>query len=73
MNTPIKIKVKIAVAVGPDGSWNAVGWSNASSMKEMMDIAVDEVSDGENRFWIEVELPVPQEVTIIVDKYDIEG
>lgn len=61
------VKVKIALAVDSDGKWNASGWSNPDgtpNTTNSMDIAVDGVAEGESRYWIELEVPVP-EVKII--------
>lgn len=54
------VKVKIAVAVDPDGDWNANGWSSADDDIMMMDLVVDTLKDGEARYWVEAELPVPE-------------
>ena len=51
------VKVRIAVAISPDGSWNSCGWSDGTE-KECMAIACDTVPEGESRFWLEAELPV---------------
>jgi len=58
-----KIKTRIAVAVGPDGEWNASGWSGDTE-DMAMSIASDGVKDGEARYWIEVELDIPATKTI---------
>jgi hypothetical protein len=53
------VKVRIAVAVDPEGNWNSCGWSDAPSDKSMTDIAADMVGDGEAHFWLTAELPIP--------------
>lgn len=61
------VKVRIAVAVDPEGDWNAVAWSDkgvSASDGDMMDIACDTVLDGEARYWVEVELPVPDRTPV---------
>lgn len=51
------VKVRIAVVVCSDGSWNSCGWSDGTE-KELMEIACDAMPDGESRFWLEAEIPV---------------
>ena len=57
------VRVRIAVAVGPDGLWNACGWiiksTGQPADKDAMDIAVDGTADGEARYWVEATLPMP--------------
>ena len=55
-----KVKVRIAVAVTPEGDWNAVGWSGASSDGDIMSICVDSLASGEKRYWLEAELDAPE-------------
>lgn len=66
------VKVRIAVAVDPKGLWSASGWSfNGRPMiEEPMDIAIDGVGEGEARYWITAEIPVPEvrEVEGVVEK-----
>lgn len=52
------VKVRIAVAVDPDGDWNACGWSSATD-KTARDLATETVGEGEAVYWLEAELPVP--------------
>lgn len=61
---PRKVKVRLAVAVGTDGSWNACGFSDARNDRDKMELAVETVPDGGARYWLEAELDVP-EVPII--------
>lgn len=51
----MKVKIRIAVAVHPDGSWNCAGWADAED-KEMMDLAIDPLEAGETRYYINAEL-----------------
>ena len=53
------VKVRIAVAVTPEGEWNACGWSGAESDDYKMSVCVDSLASGEKRYWLEVELEVP--------------
>lgn len=53
------VKVRIAVAVTPEGEWNACGWSGAESDDDKMSICVDSLASGEKRYWLEAELEVP--------------
>lgn len=63
MNTPKKVKVRIAVAVDPDGDWDATGWSAATD-DSAMGIARDSVGSGEACYWLEAELEIPEAKTV---------
>ena len=57
------VKVRIAVAVDHYGNWNASGWLNHDGKiaeGEAMDIAIDGVNEGEAKYWVEAELPIPE-------------
>ena len=58
------VKVRIAVAVTPEGDWNACGWSGAESENDMMGICIESLACGEKRYWLEAELDVPDEPTV---------
>lgn len=53
------VKVRIAVAVGPDGDWSAYGWKGARDGHAMV-TATDTVCEGASRYWITAELPIPE-------------
>jgi len=57
------VKVRIAVAVDPDGDWNSCGWKTGTN-KDAMSICVDTLGSGEARYWLEAELPIPEIATI---------
>lgn len=59
--------VKIAVAVDPEGKWNAVGFSNEGTLgaPEAMEFAVEGVGDGEARYWLTAILHVPEETEVV--------
>lgn len=57
------VKVRIAVAVTPSGEWNATGWTSCIEA-DAMDLACSSVSDGEARYFVEAELPIPEPVTV---------
>ena len=63
------VRVRIAVAVGPDGSWSACGWLRESTGqpadKDAMDIAVDATVDGGARYWVVATLPLPTAATAV--------
>ena len=59
-----KVKVRIAVAVDAKGNWNACGWKNARSDEEKMELCVEVLDDGEARYWLEAELPIPTVPTV---------
>lgn len=56
--------VKIAVAVDPEGKWNAVGWSEEGALvgADCMDAALAGLGDGsgEARYWVTAVLHVPE-------------
>ena len=58
------VKVRIAVAVTPEGEWNACGWSGSESDDDKMSICVDSLASGEKRYWLEAELEVPSADTV---------
>lgn len=57
------VKVRIAVAVDPEGDWNSCGWKDGD-VKDAMGICVDTLGSGEARYWLEAELPIPEIATI---------
>lgn len=52
------VRVRIAVAVDMDGDWNCAGWSRCEDA-QAMSIATDTLSDGEARYFLLADLPVP--------------
>lgn len=59
-----KVKVRVAVAVAPDGSWYAVGYSGAHEDAELMDAATFDMDSGYNECFLEAELDIPEPVTV---------
>ena len=57
LNQELK-RVRIALAVDSRGEWSSAGWSQADD-DTLMDLAVESLMDGEARFWVEVDVPVP--------------
>ncbi len=60
------VKVRVAVAVDPSGKWSAAGWSREDGTPDegaAMDVVLESVDEGEARYWIEAELPLPGTVT----------
>ena len=57
------VRVRIAVAVDPTGHWSSAGWSRDDGSREedgsLMDLAVDNVGQGESRCWVEADVPLP--------------
>jgi hypothetical protein len=51
------VKVRIAVAVDPSGSWNASGWLNADGRE--LDLLMDDMGVGGAFYWVTAELPIP--------------
>ena len=60
----MKVKVRVALAVDPNGYWNATGWGGGRlgtpPEAEVMGLAVEAVEDGEARYWLEAEVEVPE-------------
>ena len=57
------IKVRIAVSVDCKGEWSSSGWSSTSS-EDFHSYTIDSLEPGENRYWLEAELEVPETKTI---------
>lgn len=66
------VKVRIAVAVGADGTWSSAGWARAGVEPDdvlpdhvLIDTAHEFVETSSVAFyWIEAELPLPTETTV---------
>jgi hypothetical protein len=60
------IKCRIALAVDPSGGWSAAGHNveREPAKWEKFDYILDGIDDGEARYWIEVEVPVPETTTV---------
>lgn len=60
------VKVKIPCVVNSKGQWNASAWSDAKDIEECLGITLDAVdpSEGEQVYWFEAELPVPEAKTV---------
>lgn len=50
---------RLAVAVDPTGAWNACGGGTLKP-EDAMDFAVEVLGDGEARYWLTAELPLPE-------------
>jgi hypothetical protein len=62
----MKIKVRIALAVDCAAQWMAIGWNHGNPDDDtMMSNAEDAVDDGNSRYWIEAEVDVPEDKTVI--------
>lgn len=66
------IKVRIAVAIDPGGQWCARGCSYTNE-KNNMETVVRRVDVGEKIYWLEVELPVPDETIPVIQAQVSEG
>jgi hypothetical protein len=53
------VKVRIAVAVDPEGSWRACGWDGLDE-QEALAHCVDYLGTGTARYILTAELPVPK-------------
>lgn len=59
----MKAKIRIALAIDPNGTWNASGWSDETDECKMGN-AVDCIGQNEARYWIECEVDIPEVKTI---------
>ena len=57
------VTVRIAVAVSPAGSWSAHGGIDITD-RQAMDDACECLDQGEARFWLTAELPVPESAEV---------
>ena len=59
-----KHKVRIALAIDTEGDWNATGWGNVRKLPmadtELMNVACDTIGTGESRYFVEVEIEMPE-------------
>lgn len=53
------IRVRIKIAVWPDGSWAAYG-DNTKSAERTMDEILDAHPGGDSAHWVEATLPLPR-------------
>lgn len=57
------MEYRIAMAVDTKGKMNACGFTMPNgecSSDEAMDLAIDGVGEGESRYWITVDVPIPE-------------
>lgn len=59
------IRVRIAIAISPNGEWAAAGYSGAIKDDDIKDMVfIDALPDGERFHWIEADVPVQQPLNI---------
>lgn len=58
------VEVRVAVAVGVDGTWHAVGYTSISK-KHAEHAALSQFVDGVVVHWLTATLPVPAEVEVV--------
>lgn len=58
------VKIRIAVAVDPSGDWNAYGGGSMKD-KDAMEFATEVLSNGEARYFLTAELPVPEVAEVV--------
>ena len=58
------MKVRIAIAITPNGNWTAAGYKGCEdeSPQSVLDVYVDEMV-GEVYHWIEADVPIPKQET----------
>lgn len=56
------VKARIALVINENGKWNSFGYSGCSEkeMKELASEFFNPVSDCEQMYFVEVEVPVPE-------------
>lgn len=52
------VRVRVAVAVDPDGKWCAYGWRELDE-GQAFDLCTEDMPHGEARYFLVAELPVP--------------
>lgn len=58
------VRVRIAVAVTPDGAWSAFGYSGYDEKGVKESVFIDDLPEGEQFHWIEADVPIPVATTI---------
>ena len=65
MSDPRTVKCRIALAVDPAGAWCAGGYvTSHGHVSDGFDYILDGLDDGEARYYVEVEVPIPTVPTI---------
>lgn len=68
MSSTKTVKVRIAVAVDEEGQWRCAGWmadpDDKNAFDDMMEIATEDLLPGEECYWLEAVLPLPNVKTI---------
>jgi hypothetical protein len=67
MSRPQTVRVRIAVAVDCFGTWSSAGWGcEAKRIPDelKMEVAVEDLTDGEARYWLEAELALPEALPV---------
>ena len=65
-----KVNIRIAVCIDKNGNWNSSGWATGDDLSKM-EVAAEGVEEGANRYWIETELPVPEDIICDADTLKI--
>lgn len=60
-----KVKVRIAVAVDKNGKWVAYAHDAKESWDDCMEFMLDDLHEGESRYWVEAELEIPRHSTVV--------
>jgi hypothetical protein len=59
LNASKTVKVRIAVVVDKEGKYAATGYT-AMTDDHAFDFLIEGIADGEARYWLEAELPIPK-------------
>lgn len=67
------VKCRIALAVDPKGQWCAGGYATTKIAEDGMDYILDGLDAGEARYYVEVEVSIPEVPTIQAQATPAEG
>lgn len=66
------VKVRIAVAVDPEGAWHCCGWDGCDE-QEAFSYCIDSLGSGESRYILTAELAIPEVVEVPAAIEKVEG
>jgi hypothetical protein len=67
-----KVNVRVAVAVGQNGEWYAVG-SSKSNDDNTMALAAENIAYGELRYWLTASLKLPEVKVVKANVENVDG
>jgi len=69
------VRVRIAVTVDPDGNWRSAGWKESGygdDERDIRDCVEENADDMAKLYWIEADVPIPEEPKLIVGEVTAE-